>query len=307
MVFGEAAPAEVVGFLKNRTLESLRLPAEQLHVSAEGEELILRVMNGKVREYPVRETLFLKLLKWGRLPPSGVRKLSIEMVAGILNDILLSIRSGDVNVRIENGEALSITGRRYSELSDLEVIRTAKPLGIAHITRTDFFLRVYSEIRTTAQILPHDTCGFGFNVFNSETGFQSVSVQHYILRAICSNGAVIRLGGKKEARSHYRQPEGHLQRFLSEQLKPAEESREELVRSLKRSVNSAAPPREDRIYTQLRTLMGSRALQGFIDTLPENPSVYTLFNLVTAHARGLDPGKRLQLEILAGELVMRRN
>ena len=306
-VFNEAAPDKVIEFLENRELETLRLPAEQLHVGIEGEELILQVMNGKVREYPVRESFFLKLLKWGSLPLAGVRKLSIETIAGIMNDLLLSISSGDVTVKIENGEALAITSHRYSELPDLEVIRTALPLGITGITRTDFFLRIYCDIKTKTEIVQGDTCGFGFNILNSETGFRSLSVQHYVLRYVCSNGAIIRLGDRQEERSHYRHPAGYLQQFLKDQLRPVEVANEELVESLKRSVERVAPPAEDKIYARLRALMGGRVLQDLLSALPQKPSIYGLFNLITSHARGLEPGRRLQMETLAGELLMRRN
>lgn len=306
-VFNEACPDKVIEFLQARKLQTWRLPAERLHIGVEGEELVLQVMNGKVREYPVRESFFLKLLKWGALPVSSVRKLSIETIAGIMNDLLLSITSGDVSITIEDGEALAITSRRYSEISDLEVIQTSVPLGITGITRSDFFLRVYCDINAKAEIVPGDSCGFGFNILNSETGFRSLSVQHYILRCVCSNGAIVRLGEKQEERSHYRHPAGYLQQFLKEQLQPAEKANDEILESLKQSVQNWAPPPHDRIYTQLRALMGGKVLQGLLSTHPEKPTVYDLFNLITAHARGLEPGRRLQLESLAGDLLMRRS
>jgi hypothetical protein len=306
-VFNGTAPDRVIDFLNERNLETLQLPSDRLHIGVDGEELILQVMNGKVREFPLRESFFLKLLKWGSLPSAGIRKLSIDTIADVLNDILLAINSGDVSVKIENQEALAITSRHYSELSDLEVIRTTSPHGIAGISRTDFFLRVYCDIKTKSEIVPGDTCGFGFNVLNSETGFRSLSVHRYILRYVCSNGAIVRLGDKHEVRSHYRHPAGYLQTFLRERLQPGEMAAGDLVGSLKRAMSDAAPLPEHRIYTRLRSLVGPKVLQEMLEPLSKAPSVYGLFNLITSHARGLEPGQRLQLETLAGELLMHQN
>ena len=305
-VFVEAPCEEVVNFLRDRRIETCRLPADQLCVTVEGEELFLRVMNGKTRESPVRESFFLKLLKWGSLPPAGIRRLSAETVAGILNDLLLSITSGDVTIRTENGEAVTITSRHYSELSDLDVIQTALPLGITGITRTDFFLRIYGAIDTQTEVRPGDVCGFGFNILNSETGFRALSAYHYILRYICSNGVIVRLGSQ-EGTIHSRHPQGYLQRFLEEQLQPLEKTREQVVASVRRAADAAMPPDKDPVYARLRALIGRRTFEGLLSTTPEKPSLFSLVNLATAHARGLDPGQRLHMESLAGELLMRQN
>ncbi len=305
-VFNEAPCEEVVDFLRHRRIETHRLPADHLCVTVEGEELFLRVMNGRTREYPVRESFFLKLLKWGSLPAAGIRRLSAETVAGILNDLLLAITSGDVTIRTENGEAVTITSRHYSELSDLDVIQTALPLGITGITRTDFFLRMYGAIGTRTEVRPGDVCGFGFNILNSETGFRALSAYHYILRYICSNGAILRLGGQVGT-IHYRHPQGYLQRFLEEQLQPLEKTREQVVASVRRAADAAMPPERDPVYARLRALIGRRTFQNLLSTIPERPSLFSLVNLVTAHARGLDPGQRLQMESLAGELLMGQN
>ena len=305
-IYSEAPPEEVVDFLRHRQIETHRLPADHVCVTVEGEELFLRVMNGKTREYPVRESFFLKLLKWGTLPAAGIRRLNTETVACILNDLLLSITSGDVTIRTENNEAVTITSRHYSELSDLDVIHTALPLGIAGITRTDFFLRIYGAIDAETEVRPGDMCGFGFNILNSETGFRALSAYHYILRYICSNGAIVRLGGQK-GMIHYRHPQEYLQRFLEEQLRPLEKARAQVASSVRQSADAAMPPDKDPVYARLQALIGRRTFQGLLSTLPETPSLFSLVNLVTAHARGLDPGQRLQLESLAGELLMGQN
>jgi hypothetical protein len=92
------------------------------------------------------------------------------------------IRSGDVAVTTENGEAISILSGRYSPLSDLEVIERCSDIGIAEVSRDDFQLRLYSQILVKTQPVPGDECGLGFNIFNSETGFRALSVSNYVLR-----------------------------------------------------------------------------------------------------------------------------
>ena len=96
-----------------------------------------------------------------------------------------------MTVTVEDGEALSLTSMRYNELSDAEVLDRAERIGVASVSRNDYFMRVYSNTEYEVEPVPGDVCGLGYNVFNSETGFRSLSVRLFIRRYVCSNGAVV--------------------------------------------------------------------------------------------------------------------
>ncbi len=136
--YNEAVPREVVDHLRSRRLETIVTQPDHLHVTTDGSDLFLRIANGRVREYPVRATFVFKLLRWFSFPTRQMSFLSDDTLVSILNDYLLRIRSGEVAVRVEDGEALTILSEKYSPLPDLEVIDRCDDIGISGISSTSF-------------------------------------------------------------------------------------------------------------------------------------------------------------------------
>ena len=189
--FDAAEPHEVVDHLRSRRLETIVTQPDHLHVSTDGSDLFLRIANGRIREFPVRATFVFKLLRWFSFPTRQMSFLSDDTMVSILNDYLLRIRSGEVAVRVEDGEALTILSEKYSPLPDLEVIERCDGIGISGISRDDFQLRLYSQIQVKTEPVQGDECGLGFNIFNSETGFRALSMSNYVFRLACSNGLIV--------------------------------------------------------------------------------------------------------------------
>lgn len=303
--FNQSAPGEVIDFLKTRDRKRFALAPEQLRVAVAGKEMTLQMAGGITREYPLRNSFLHKLLKWYSFPVSAVSRLNGETVASILNDHLLAIKGEKVIVTIEDGEALTITSERYTELSDLRVIEYCQSLGIEAISRDDFVTRIYSVEKTKLEPIVGDPCGFGYNVFNSETGFSPVSVSHYLLRYICSNGAVARLGDpRKEERIHYRISPSDLELFLKQRVDHAEKSRDELVRSLKKLPFIRAREKYKLIKGSVRRIAGKEIAAEIGKHIGEETTMYDLFNLMTDHAKVLSISRRLQLESLAGGFLV---
>jgi len=189
--FIEAEPGEVLDFLRSRSVRKIHIPPEDLHVVNDGARLYLHCSYGGLREYPVRKAFLLKVLRWFSFPNRLVNRLDIDTVTMVLNDFLLNISSGDVTVTLEDGDALTVTSASYSEVTDLEVLNCCVELGVQKISRNDYFMRIYSATRCEVEPEPGDICSFAYNVVNSETGFRALSLSHYILRYICSNGAAV--------------------------------------------------------------------------------------------------------------------
>jgi len=301
--FSQAGPEEVTAYLKDRRLRKYVLPPDRLHVVNDGRELFLRVSAHRTEEYPVRGSFLFKLLKWYSFPSRQIDRLSIDTVTSILNDYLLAIPGGDVNVTIEDGEALALTSRRYNELSDLEVLEGAGRLGIASISRNDYFMRVYSRTDYEVEPVPGDLCGMGYNLFNSETGFRSLSVRLFIRRYVCSNGAVVGLTSGGD-RVHYGHPDMELSGFLESQIRAGENQREEAAGLLVRSTQLSAAPEIERTSARLRQIIGKRRTEELVESLGEEPTVYELANAVTSVAQTLDIRKRLQAESIGGDLLV---
>jgi hypothetical protein len=301
--FSQADIREVRDFLEGRRLTRYVLPPEQLHLVNDGREHFLRISNGKTGEYPVRGSFLFKLLKWYGFPSRQIDRLSIDTVTSVLNDYLLAIPGGDVSVTLEDGEALSLTSRRYNELSDTEVLACAERVGVACVSRNDYFMRVYSNTAYEVQPVPGDVCGLGYNVFNSETGFRSLSVRLFIRRYVCSNGAVVGLTSGGE-RVHYGHPDMELKKFLEEQMRVGEEVMEEVGRLLAESAHRPSGPMVEQVSSRLRPIIGKKRTDGLLDELGEGATVYDLANSITSLAQGLDLRRRLQAEAIGGELLV---
>lgn len=303
MTFEEADPAQVIDFLRGRRLQKFQVAPEDLQVANDGTKLVLRMYHGVVSEFPIREAFTLKLLKWYAFPARQLRRLCSETVCSILNDFLLNIKSGDVTLTVENGEALSLTSRRYSFISDLEVLATASPLGLASVSRNDFFTRIYTKLRHNSTPIINDACGMGFNVFNSETGFHALAVHHFVLRYICTNGAIIQVGSGTRQRIHYGHPASQLRDFMQNEMHRAQNVQKRIAASIqKRSTESCRPMLEE-TKKRLTTLAGKEAALGVLESLGEGASLFDLANAVTRFARTLDIGKRLQAETIGGEIL----
>jgi hypothetical protein len=304
--FSMAEVREVREFLKNRHIQKYVIPPERLHVVNDGTEHFLRISNGKTGEYPVRGSFLFKLLKWYRFPARQVDRLSIDTVSSVLNDYLLAIPGGEVNITLEDGEAVSITSKRYNELSDIEVLDCAEKAGVACVSRNDYFMRVYTDTKYEVEPVPGDVCGIGCNVLNSETGFQALSVYMFIRRYVCSNGAVVRLTAADERRVHYGHPDMELKSFLEAQLRAGELLREEAGKCIEKSTRIPLQTVVNGVLEQLRPLIGRRKSEEIVESLREDATVYDLANSITSFAQSLDLKRRLQAESIGGELLVPR-
>ena len=176
-------------------------------------------------------------------------------------------------------------------------------LGIKEISRNDFFMRIYTSEKYKTEPIPGDTCGFSFNIFNSETGFRALSIAHYILRYICTNGAVAHIGGNNESRIHFGHKEGELQEFLNDQILNALNSRMKLIHSIKKSSEEKADNHIKSISLKIDRLLGRNSSQKFLEELKKDSTQYDLFNVITSRAKDYDISKRLYLERIAGDLI----
>jgi hypothetical protein len=302
-VFNAAEPEEVIDFLRTRRLETFHVFPEDLTIVGDGNRLYLNVCGDSMKDYPVRDSFFRKVLKWFNVPRTLVPRLEIDTLAAVLNDLLLNIRSGMVTVKIENGDALTVTSAGYNEMSDLEVLSLCEPLSIRAVSRNDFFLRVYSEAQFEGEARPGDVCSFSYNVVNSETGFRALSLGHYIFRYFCSNGAVVPVQGETK-RVHYGGTQGALHDFLSTHLAGGEELRKQIMKQLQLSVLMPLNGETKSTLMKINALIGQGAGRRLLRKLPEGSTRYDLFNTITEEAKRHTIGIRLQLESIAGMLLM---
>ena len=165
-------------------------------------------------------------------------------------------------------------------------------------------MRICSEVRKEMDPVPGDTCGFGFSVVNSETGFGALSLDHYVIRYVCSNGAVMR-GPDQRGRPgvHYGRSRGALRGMLESALGQLDGLFPRVEARLAGSTRRAAGEALVRAGEGLKVLVGARAARDALEPVDASSSLYELFNEVTAFAKTLPLEQRIAVESLAGDLL----
>lgn len=303
--FVDAKPEVVIDYLKSRETNKIEVNPANLKVVNGGRFLVLQVMNGKIREYPVRRTFLYKLLRWYGFPLSQLMKLSTETITSICNDYLMNIKRNKVIVKTEKEEALSILSPDYNEITDLDIISKVTELGVRNISRNDFLMSIATEEKIRTQPVKGDECGVGLNIVNSETGFRALTVSHYILRYICSNGAVARISDDDDKRYHYGNEDLNL--FLNEKVKKAGIERKILIDKLLLLNDKKISNTKEYYIKKIDPVLGKKEATIFFDDFSNELTLYELFNLITSNAKRYDLSKRYFLESFAGEMIFSRN
>jgi hypothetical protein len=279
-----------------------------MKVVSDGPRLILECVNGHVRQLPMRESCFDKLLRWHKFPSEPVKRMGSETAAQVLNGVLRIIGK-PVRIRIEDGDALTVTSTEYAEITDSTVLeRCNAGFGAAsRVSRTDHFMRLHYDGRMKIEPVVGDICGLGVEIANSETGFMALQVSAHIYRYVCKNGAVTPLaGGYERGMIHYRVNPLALQEHLDAGFRAAEGMYKTISKQLS---DSTTVPAGDlrRIAHRLDGLLGAGRGKNLIDRFQNQPNsgtLYDLFNFVTNSAKSQKPWFRLRLESYAGSLLM---
>lgn len=302
--FINASPDEVINYLQDLEREKLRLSPANLKIKSDGKFLMLSIMDKGIEDYPIRKSFLYKLLKWYSFPMNQLYRLSNETLISICNDYLININREFVNVTIEKGEALTITSPDYNEITDLEVIKKCADLGVRTVSRNDFMMRITTEEKFKFEAVPGDKCGIGINVINSETGFRTLSIAHFILRYVCSNGAIVRIDNEANERVHYGYKENELQEFLDEQVELALLKQKEVADSIKDLSKKPASDFINSVNRKVESYLGKYESKNFFSEMRKEATLYDLFNVVTDKAKKYDLAKRVSLENLAGDLIL---
>lgn len=299
---------EVIDYLKSKNTQILEIFAKDITVNKQNNYMMLLIKdNGRHNQYPLRKSFLHKLLKWYNISSHSINHFSDETLLSICNDNLRAIanKHKKILIKIENNEVVSIVSKYFTFISDLEVLKLAKKsINISSVSRDDFCMRIYTEIRSEAEPIVNDVCGFGLNITNSETGFSSLSAEHYILRYWCSNGATTKIKGKSINIVHYNQNKHTLLENLSSVLDEAPMNPAGFMEGVKRSLQIRADSLFPTITYKVNTIIGSSKGYGFFYEFDKkNKSKYDLFNHITHSAKKFSILEKYKLEQLAGSLI----
>lgn len=303
-IFEMADTEEVLKHLSSRKTEVIVSSPGDLKLVIDKSALYLDHKNSSSFHYPVRRSFLFKLLSWHKFPKEESKILSDNTLLLLSNELLNSISAKEVSVDIEDNEALSIKSLRYSKISDLEVYQKIKDLNITKISKNDLMTRFYTEKKYETDPIPGDYCGFGLNLYNSETGFSSLKVEHYILRYFCSNGASAPIGLGMEKKYHFNTNRADMFLFIEQKVNSSSPSREQLIKRINESQKLPSVKYIQDIQSKLGSALNGRQAYDFIRAFDKKLTKYDFFNYITDNAKNFDIYKKAQLEKIAGELIL---
>ncbi|MBI5731054.1 MAG: hypothetical protein HY963_07950 [Ignavibacteriales bacterium] len=298
---------DAIDYLLKLKTEIIQVEPEQLHVINNGKTLFLEIFDNGIKQLPMRETFLYKLLRWHSFPTYQLKILDIETVTSLLNDYLLGMKNRYVNIKCEQGEALTITSSKFTEVEDLEILRRLDDKNVESVFINDYDTFINTETLVTIEPFPNkvfgkDVFGVGLSIVNSETGFRTFQINNYLLRYVCSNRAYVKFQGDEVCLSHYNlflQDAYQLLDYkLRERLNYAEVINKKLS-EMDRPISS------EFIYKVNREIMKKLGVKILSDLLESDRQItkYDLFNLITERAKDYSMSKRILLEEIAGKLL----
>lgn len=289
-------------YIKSAQRENIKTSPDQLHINNDGKMLYLEVFNGKVRQFPMRESFMLKLLKWFSFPSHQLKILDIDTITSVLNDYLLAIKRLYVNVKIEWGEALTITSDKYCEIEDGQIIKRLDPNSIDMIYLTDFASFFRTKTKFDIAPFPDDVFGVGLNIVNSETGFKAFQINNYLLRYVCSNGAYVKDFEDDVKYYHYDLFAPGVYEMIDYKVNNIQEKVEALKNNLS-GMNTDL--KRDEVQKLNQVIFHRTGAKLLVDILENDrmPTKYELFNIITHRAKEFELAKRILIEEIAGGMV----
>lgn len=297
---------EAVDYLSSFRTETIETEPDRLKIIHYQNHLYLELYDGKIHQFPIRESFFMKLLKWFSFPIRQLDLLDNETITSICNDYLLNIKSSKVFIKLEDSEALTITSSKFSEVLDIDLINKVIPLGINKLFIDDYNTNILVEEKCKIVPFPNDVFGFGLSIMNSETGFSAIHLNDFLFRYICSNGAYIKEPGHENKFYHYNL-------FVPDVFKRLEELinninyRAKIIETKLRGM--ASPIKKSEIFSINKEIFRNTAIRLLNDVIDSDTQItkYDLMNLITERAKELPFGLRTKIETIAGNLINLNN
>jgi hypothetical protein len=293
---------EAIDHLHNLKTEDYKVEPDKLHVINDGKSFYLEMFDKTVSQFPMRESFLLKLLKWFSFPTHQLKILDIDTITSLLNDYLLAINNRYVHVKCENGDALSITSDRFTDVKDIELLRRLDSETIDMIYMSDFETNIRTKSKFKIMPFPDDEFGVGLNITNSETGFKSFQISNYLLRYVCSNGAYVRDMVDEVKYSHYDLFLQDVFSILELKVKTADKQ-SKIIESKIKLLDQVIPmDKITEVNKDIQKRLGIKLLNDIIES-DRVLTKYELFNLITHRAKEYRQFQRIRIEEIAGRMI----
>lgn len=298
---------DMIEYLRSRKEEVIEAYTQDITMIKQDNQILLFIKGiNKSMIYPVRKAFLHKLLKWYNISHHSIKHFSDETLLMVCNDNLKAISNHNkyVNLKVENNEVVSIVSQKFALSSDLEIINMTKAkFNIEGISRDDFCMRIITKVDAEVEPIVGDVSGFGLSIVNSETGFATLKVEHYILRYWCTNGCTTTIKHNPINIVHYNISKEEIYKDLSLVLDSAPKEPEGFIEGVTKSLNEAALYSFPNITYKVNSIIGSQLGYSFFNDFDKSGTKYDLFNHITHTAKKFDIMERYQLEKLGGNII----
>lgn len=290
-------------------------------VRAESGQFALSHLAGHEPPRPLRSTAFSALCSRVGAPTDFIKKLPAELQLANLSFLMAAHpRPLPSVLRMRGNEVSAIVSEKYAALDAeqfVETVRLAlKAQGLleevqvrAVATGTTDALRLVLPSRS-AEIQLGDVSHVGLDVSTSSFGKSAIHVTGQVWRKVCRNGLRVPESMGRISMRHVGETE-RLRLGLRDAVPTALTHASGLMDHWKKAVATEVQQvgkfiEQMRLLTLAEKQNIEQALQLQHDKkeLPESTTAYNLINAVTAAAHQAAPARRLELESLAGNLLV---
>lgn len=293
---------EAVDYLHSFKTSTRTVEPETIFIRNDNKSMYLVILDGTTSEYKIRRSFLEKLLKWYSFPVRQLEYFDIDTITALCNDYIINIKAKYVNIKVEDSEALTITSNRFSEVSDIELIRQLNSQGIERIFIDDYCTSIRIEEKYKITPFRGDEFGMSLLVSNSETGFSAVRIRDFLLRYICSNGAYIHENKNDVKFYHYNLFVQNVFDKINAMMEDIELRGRRIEQRIKRMEEPVSKADVISINKEILRSTAIKMLNDIIDG-DRMPTKYELFNLLTDRAKEFKFGIRTKIETIAGNLV----
>lgn len=270
---------------------------------------------------PLRANAFNNLMARLGAPAEFVRSLPAPLALSIANFLILERDPGTpATLRLRNDETSAVVSGRYCPLDAIELMETIRSSlarfgvlgdvrvrGVAAGMTDNLRIVIPSE---QAAVKPGDVSAVGIDITTSSFARSSIAVVPVTWRLVCANGARRAERGSGLAFRHTGDRERlrqavqeavptaitHARGFLNEWRKAVDFMIEDVQRQIE-SLRELTTAEKKNLETEVLRETGRLELPARVD-------LYSFINAMTSSAKAAAPARRLDIEALAGDVLV---
>jgi hypothetical protein len=271
---------------------------------------------------PLRGNAFGNLMSRLAAPGDFIRRLPAPLQLATVNYLVhASNDNGGATLRLRGDEVAAIVSGRYAPLDAVELVETIRDGLVKHGMLNEVRVRgVASGLVDNMRLVfpserraikPGDISALGIDITSSSFARSAVHVTPVIWRLVCSNGLKKAERGSGFSFRHV----GDAQR-LRDGVAEAIPSAVVRARGVMDQWQAAVTYMVEDVQRQIEmmrelTIPEKKELEGELlketgtKALPEHVELYSFINAMTASAKVAAPGRRLEIETIAGDVLGR--